>query len=104
MKKISIPASLSPESKRLWTSIMEDFEISDSAGRLLLQTALEALDDMRAAQLILSQEGPIITDRLGGKKQHPVTLVIRDCRNLMLRCLKQLNLDIAPDSPLRGGK
>jgi phage terminase small subunit len=101
--KNSAPRRLSPEAKKLWRAIVEEFEINDSAGLLLLENALEAFDEMRAGQAILAADGPIIIDRFGAKKQHPVTLVIRDARNLMLRSLKALNLDIAPDSPLKGG-
>ncbi len=97
------PARLSEEAKRWWAQIVEQFEVDDDAGMLLLSCALEAFDEMRRGQEILQADGPIIVDRLGGKKQHPITLVIRDARNLMLRCLKQLNLDVAPGSPL-GGK
>jgi P27 family predicted phage terminase small subunit len=103
MKK-SAPKRLSPEARRLWRSIVEEFEISDSAGMLLLENALSAFDEMRAGQAILAADGPIIIDRFGAKKQHPITLCIRDSRNLMLRSLKALNLDIAPDSPLKGGR
>ena len=98
------PKKLSPEAKKIWRAILNDFQVSDSAGRLLLENALQAFDEMRAGQAILEKDGPIILDRFDQKKQHPVTLVIRDARNLMLRSLKQLNLDISPDSPLKGGE
>ena len=103
MNSLKPPKRLSPEAKKLWRSITEEFEVSDSAGLLLLENALSAFDEMRAGQAILATDGPIITDRFGAKKQHPVTLVIRDARNLLLRSLKALNLDISPDSPLKGG-
>src|SRR5215813_420981 len=94
------PETLSDEAKRWWRSIVEEFQVDDSAGVLLLQSALESFDDMRRAQAILAKEGMTIVDRWGQQKQHPATLVLRDSRNLMLRCLKQLNLDIVPGSPL----
>jgi hypothetical protein len=43
-----------------------------------------------------------IADRFGQQRQHPATLVLRDSRNLMLRSLKALNLDISPGNPLGG--
>jgi P27 family predicted phage terminase small subunit len=103
MKKSSPPKKLSAEGKRLWRSILEEFEVSDSAGLLLLGTALESFDEMRTAQKILEVDGQVIEDRFHQKRQHPATLIVRDARNLMLRSLKALNLDIRPDSPLRGG-
>jgi phage terminase small subunit len=96
------PETLSDEAG-WWKRIIETFEVDDPAGYLLLGTALEAFDDLRAAQAILEKDGPIIQDRWGQKRQHPATLVLRDSRNLMLRSLKALNLDITAGAPL-GGK
>jgi P27 family predicted phage terminase small subunit len=97
------PETLSDEAAGWWKRIIETFEVDDPAGYLLLGTALEAFDDLRAAQAILEKDGPIIQDRWGQKRQHPATLVLRDSRNLMLRSLKALNLDITAGAPL-GGK
>jgi P27 family predicted phage terminase small subunit len=97
------PKALSTEAKRLWRELIEEFCIDDAAGLLLLQTALESFDDMRNAQAVLAKDGAIVKDRFGQKRQHPATLVLRDSRNLMLRSLKALNLDVAPGSPLKGG-
>ncbi|HEV3330625.1 MAG TPA: P27 family phage terminase small subunit [Bryobacteraceae bacterium] len=94
------PKRLSAEAKRWWNAIVEEYEVSDSAGRLLLENALTAFDEMRKAQAIIAEEGQVVEDRFKQKRQHPATLVLRDSRNLMLRSLKQLNLDIAPGSPL----
>src|SRR5215472_14872296 len=90
------PDTLSDEAKVWWRSIVDEFQVDDAAGWLLLQSALEAFDDMRRAQAIIDREGMTIADRWGQQKQHPATLVLRDSRNLMLRCLKQLNLDLVP--------
>jgi len=98
------PASLSDEAKGWWKQITEVFVVDDPAGYLLLGTALESFDDMRKAQAVLEKEGMTIKDRWGQQRQHPATLVLRDSRNLMLRSLKALNLDIVPGAPLKGGK
>jgi P27 family predicted phage terminase small subunit len=98
------PRNLTTEAKKLWRQLVEEFEISDAAGFLLLGQTLEAYDELRAAQAILKKDGPVIKDRWGRQKQHPAALCVRDARNLLLRSLKAFNLDIAPDSPLRGGK
>lgn len=100
MKNSKVPKSLSTEAKRWWKQIVEGFQIDDPAGLLLLESAMKAFDDMQRAQSIVDREGPIIRDRWGQQKQHPATLVLRDSRNLMLRSLKALNLDVAPGSPL----
>src|SRR5438093_10252305 len=99
--KTKPPAAISQEAKNLWRKIISDFEVDDPAGLLLLQSALEAFDDMRKAQKIIAKDGITLKDRWGQKRQHPATLVLRDARNLMLRCLKQLNLDITSGIPLK---
>lgn len=94
------PAGLSAEARRLWKSILEQYEIDDDAGFLLLRTAMESLDRMREAQTILQKDGIVIADRFGQKRQHPATLVERDAKNMLLRSLKSLNLDITPSGPI----
>src|SRR5262245_61228982 len=86
------PVGLSDEAKKIRKKIIVEYEVDDTAGFLLLDSALEAFDDMRKAQKILDVDGIVIKDKFGQQKQHPATLVLRDSRNLMLRCLKQLNL------------
>lgn len=100
MKNLQPPKSLSAEAKKKWRAIVEEFEVSDAAGFLLLAEAMAAFDEVQAAKEILERDGSVITDRWGQKKQHPAALNLRDARNLMLRCLKALNLDVAPGSPL----
>jgi P27 family predicted phage terminase small subunit len=98
------PKSLSVAARKIWKSIIEDFEVGDSAGLLLLSEALTAYDEVRKAEAILASQGTIVKDKWGQLKQHPANLNLRDARNLMLRCLKALNLDIAPASPLLAGR
>lgn len=108
MKKSSpkrkAPDGLSDEAKRWWATIIEEYEVDDNAGYLLLATALESFDRMREAQEIIKRDGCVVRDRFQQMRQHPATLVERDAKNMMLRSLKSLNLDIIPASPLRGSK
>jgi P27 family predicted phage terminase small subunit len=103
MKKLAKPPkALSPEAKTWWRKLVRDYAIDDSAGHLLLENALQAFDEMRSAQAILEKEGQVFRDRYGQPRQHPATLVVRDARNLMLRSLRALNLDVLPGAPLGG--
>jgi phage terminase small subunit len=98
------PESLSPEAKSWWKKILDCYEVDDDAGMLLLGTAMESFDRMREAQRILATDGLCPLDRFNKPRQHPATLIERDAKNLMLRALKALNLDVVPGSPLQGGK
>ncbi len=90
------PKTLIPEAKRWWRKLVEEFEIEDEAGQLLLQTALEAFGTMRSAQNLIATEGLVVVDRFGQKKGHPAAVIERDARAQMLLALRNLNLDVEP--------
>ena len=101
------PKHLSKEAKLLWKRLLDEYSITDEAGLLILQTAMEAHDRMREAQNIIKAEGMQVKDRFDQQKAHPLTTVERDSRAAMLAALKALNLDLEPlnDRPGRpGGK
>ena len=75
---------------------MEEYEITDPAGNLMLQTALEAFDRMRGAQQAIADDGATIKDRFGQLRAHPMVTVERDARAAMLAALRALNLDLEP--------
>jgi len=89
------PSHLSAKAKAWWRKICSEW-ILDDPGLLTLQSGLEAFDRMVEAQEILRQDGPVVSDRFGQRKQHPATLIERDSRSAMLSALKQLHLDIIP--------
>ena len=95
--------TLSKEAQNWWKRLVEDFELDDDAGLLLLQTAMEAFDDARRAQNQIAQDGAVVKDRFNQLRQHPAVLNLRDSRTAMLKALRQLNLDISPGNPLGKG-
>ena len=90
------PEGLSAEATEWWERIIGDYRIQDVAGRLLLQTALEAFSRMRQVQAIIAADGATVEDRFGQAKAHPLLTVERDSRSQMLLALKQLNFDVEP--------
>lgn len=92
----SAPKQLSTEAKRWWKRLMDEYDITDQAGLLLLQTALESFDRMRSAQAAIATEGQTQIDRFGQAKAHPLLSVERDARAAMIAALKALNLDLEP--------
>ena len=95
-KSNTAPTGLSKEAKAWWRRLVSDYGIEDSGGELLLETALTALDRMRAAQKAIAKDGATVRDRWGQVKPHPLLPVERDARSGMLQALRQLNLDIEP--------
>ena len=94
------PKHLSPEARRWWRKLQQEYRFDDEGGLLLLQTALEAFDRMRAAQAAIKEDGATALDRFGQLKAHPLLSVERDARAALLAALKALNLDL---EPLRDG-
>ncbi len=106
MKKNTAPKTLSQEAVKWWAKLVAEFEIDDDAGLLILNTAFEAFDAMRAAQKQIKKQGMTIKDKFGQMKIHPLCSVVRDSRAQMLQAFKHLNLDIEPlkDVGRPGGK
>lgn len=97
------PTHLSKDGKNWYKKIATEYAIDDDAGLLLLQTAMEAFDRMKAAARRIDKDGEAVMDRFNQVKPHPLLPAERDARAQMLSALKQLNLDIEPlrDAPGR---
>jgi P27 family predicted phage terminase small subunit len=98
LKKSAIgpPKRLSAEARKSWQKIVDEYQIVDDTGLIILTTAFEAFDRMRIAQEQIKLEGMTSIDRFGRMKAHPLLTVERDARAQFLAALKQLNLDIEP--------
>ncbi len=92
--------SLRNEAKRWRKKILDGFQIDDDAGMLLLDSAMESFDEMRAAQAHIAEHGAVIVDRFKQLKQNPACLNLRDARTAMFRALRHLNLDVQPPGPI----
>lgn len=90
------PKTFSKEAAGLWKRILDEYQIQDQAGLLILRTALEAFDRMREAQEIIAREGAQVMDRFQQWKAHPLLTVEKDSRAALLQALKSLNLDLEP--------
>ena len=91
------PGHLSRAAKVWWLKVAEEYAISDSGGILLLNAAAEAWDRAQSAREQISADGgPMLADRFGQQKVHPLCAVERDARAQHLAALKQLNLDVEP--------
>ncbi len=90
------PDHLSREARSLWRRLCDEYGISDAGGLAILAQAGEALDRLRVCQSQIAKDGPIIIDRFGQQKVHPLLSVERDCRSAFLAAIKALGLDIEP--------
>ncbi len=86
--------NLSAEAKRHFYRLRREWGIKDHAGQFLLHRAMEAYDEMRAAQKLIAEEGMIVSDPHKGKKLHPACQREKEARAHMLQALKMLELDL----------
>lgn len=94
------PSHLGNHGKALWVSIAVEYSITDAAGKVLLTTAAECLDRMRAAQKLIAAHGECVNTGAGGLKTNPAIRIEHDSQNRMMAALRALSLDI---EPLRDG-
>lgn len=94
--KATPPGDLSPDARRKWLALRDEYEITDEAGLLYLTTACRFYDRMRQAQKIVAKEGTVTVDRFGQSKPHPAVTVERDAAQSMMRAFRALNLDVEP--------
>ena len=90
----SAPKHLSTESKHLWRDILRDHEILDAAGFALLRQLCETLDDLRAAQTRVADDGLMIASERG-LRPHPLIAAISEHRRQILATIRALKLDIS---------
>jgi P27 family predicted phage terminase small subunit len=96
------PDNLSEEAQSLWRQIVQEYELDDSLGMLLLARALEAFDRMRQAQMVIKEHGPVFIDRFKQLRANPACTIERDAGAAMLQALRQLNIDVEVVSPRTG--
>jgi len=87
---------LSKDAELLKKSLLKEYAIDDSCGLAILQTGLEAYDQMHSAMAVVAVEGMTVKGDRGGTKAHPLCAVIRDSRAQFLMSLKNLQLDLEP--------
>lgn len=90
------PRHLSKSARELWNKLHQEFDLSDTAASLLLESALSAWDRMEAARIILARQGLIVTDRFGQRQAHPAAAILRDSQAAFQRALRELHLDLEP--------
>jgi phage terminase small subunit len=97
---IAAPAHLSPEAKKVWASIADNWEL-DEAGLLLLRAGCEAFDTAREARK--ARRGRMtVVDKYGQTRQHPLLLVEYNGRNQFMHAIDALHLDASTNDRRRG--
>jgi hypothetical protein len=93
------PPHLGEAGSTLWRGIMRDYQIDDPAGCELLRQAAEAADRIDSVRKQIDKQGELLVIK-GVPRVNPLCAVERDQRAALVRCLRNLNLDL---EPLRSG-
>jgi hypothetical protein len=72
-----------------------EYSIDDPAGLELLRQAAEAADRIASVRKQIDEAGELLTVR-GVPRVNPLCAVERDQRAALVRCLRNLNLDLEP--------
>jgi P27 family predicted phage terminase small subunit len=94
MVRIVAPKHLSARSKRIYRSVVDDYDLARELHALeVLRLGLEALDRAEEAREIIAREGMTYSNRFGEPRAHPAVAVERDCRVQVARLFRELSLD-----------
>lgn len=86
------PKHLGAAGRALWRSIVAEYEL-EPHHLAVLEAACQARDRMDEAHAAIERDGAYLPGRFG-TKAHPALAVERDSRIAMLRCLRELGLDL----------
>src|SRR5687768_1962465 len=89
----SVPEHLGAAGRELWASIQASYAIADPGGLALLQQAAEAADRIASVRRQIDEQGELLVIK-GIPRVNPLCAVERDQRAALVRCLRNLNLDI----------
>ena len=98
MSNTRAPRHLSPSARRLYSQILENYEL-EPHHLAILTKALEALDRTEQARDAIAASGILIRSRLGEVKPNPAIAIERDSRAQFLAGIKALGLDIEGPPP-----
>ena len=87
------PQHLTKETKRWFSSVVNEFELQEHHRHLLL-LACESWDRCVQAREALAKHGTVYTDRYGQPRSRPEIAVERDSRIAFARLLRELGLDV----------
>jgi hypothetical protein len=84
------PEGLGRGGRKLWRAILRDFELGEHE-RLMLREACFTADTCEALLGVIAEQGPTVTNHLGGVSAHPALRELRQqrlCLARMIVCLR----------------
>jgi phage terminase small subunit len=86
------PRHFTARTSKIWRATCKEWEL-DAAGLAVLRVALEALDRLEQARVIVAREGLVIKTSRGTSRPHPALRVEREARAGFLMAMQRLGLE-----------
>jgi len=99
MKKFDRPRApkrLSEKAKEWWAALVAQYEWETADQVMTLELLLDSFDEYITEREKLDVEGSVVKDRFGQVKANPRVTTCLNAKLTMLKCLRQLGLDIQP--------
>ena len=93
------PRNLGQPGRALWDSVMDEYDIRDSAGIELLALAAQALDRAESCRAVIDEDGELLFSK-AGPKEHPLLKAEISNRSFVARTLQRLGLNLEPIKPV----
>jgi hypothetical protein len=87
------PANLGPAGAGLWRSIINEYDIPDSAGQAILEQCAFAYDRAERLRIQIDKDGEIIRGR-NGIREHPGLKQELASRSFVCRSLQRLGVNL----------
>ena len=91
-----VPATLSPESKRIWKNLVKKYDFLPSEYPTL-QLSLKCWDEIQMMEAMLKKHGYFIQDKDKKIRPHPATRILKESRLSFLRGWKALGFKSEDD-------
>jgi hypothetical protein len=75
---------------------MADYCIDDVAGRIVLEQICSAADTIQVCVDAIARDGPLVRNKNGGFRDHPLLKIELQNRSFVVRMLHRLGLDAEP--------
>lgn len=97
------PKGAGTEGRRLWRSVLEQYELETHELALLVR-AVRVADVCTDLQGIVDAEGPLLTTRLGEQKAHPALVELRQQSTLLARLIVALRVPLGDEEAHSGAR
>jgi hypothetical protein len=96
------PEGLGAGGRKLWRAILRDYELGEHE-MLMLREAAHTADTCEALQALIDEQGPTVTNHLGGLSAHPALRELRQQRLTLARLIVCLRVPLG-DEDAAGGR